>query len=134
MAHNASGRASDRMMMRLATLGPVGFLRPAPGSWGSVAALVMGAGLAFLSPRLLEIAALVVCILGTVAAGIYQRQTGRHDAGEVVIDEVAGQWIALLVVPLPVAASMGVRLPRYGRGGSRCGSGRQWAGPLTRST
>ena len=100
MAHNASGRASDRMMMRLATLGPVGFLRPAPGSWGSAAALVMGAGLAFLSPRLLEIAALVVCILGTMAAGIYQRQTGRHDAGEVVIDEVAGQWIALLVVPL----------------------------------
>ena len=67
MAHNASGRASDRMMMRLATLGPVGFLRPAPGSWGSAAALVMGAGLAFLSPRLLEIAALVVCFLGTVA-------------------------------------------------------------------
>ena len=45
--------------MTLATLGPVGFLRPAPGSWGSAAALVMGAGLAFLSPRLLEIAALV---------------------------------------------------------------------------
>ena len=55
--------------MTLATLGPVGFLRPAPGSWGSAAALVMGAGLAFLSPRLLEIAALVVCILGTMAAG-----------------------------------------------------------------
>ena len=59
--------------MTLATLGPVGFLRPAPGSWGSAAALVMGAGLAFLSPRLLETAALVVCILGTMAADIYQR-------------------------------------------------------------
>ena len=95
-----ASRPSERRMMTLATLGPVGFLRPAPGSWGSAAALVMGAGLAFLSPRLLEIAALVVCILGTMAAGIYQRETGRHDAGEVVIDEVAGQWIALLVVPL----------------------------------
>ena len=35
-----------------------------------------------------------------MATGIYQSETGRHDAGEVVIDEVAGQWIALLVVPL----------------------------------
>ena len=95
-----ASRPSERRMVTLATLGPVGFLRPAPGSWGSAAALVMGAGLAFLSPRLLEIAALVVCILGTMAAGIYQRETGRHAAGEVVIDEVAGQWIALLVVPL----------------------------------
>jgi phosphatidylglycerophosphatase A len=100
MAVRMAFRPSERRMMTLATLGPVGFLRPAPGSWGSAAALVMGAGLAFLSPRLLEVAALVVCILGTMAAGIYQRETGRHDAGEVVIDEVAGQWIALLVVPL----------------------------------
>ena len=90
----------NRALMMLATLGPVGFFKPAPGSWGSAAAVVLAAILAMLSPWLLEIATLLVCLLGVLAAGRYQTVTSRHDAPEVVIDEVAGQWIALLVVPL----------------------------------
>ena len=92
--------AQNRALMMLATLGPVGFLKPAPGSWGSAAAVVLAAILAMLSPWLLEIATLLVCLLGVLAAGRYQTVTSRHDAPEVVIDEVAGQWIALLAVPL----------------------------------
>ena len=86
--------------MILATLGPVGFLQPAPGTWGSAAAVVLAAILAMLSPWLLEIATLLVCLLGVLAAGRYQTVTSRLDAPEIVIDEVAGQWIALLAVPL----------------------------------
>ena len=92
--------AQKRALMMLATLGPVGFFKPAPGSWGSAAAVVLAAILAMLSPWLLEIATLLVCLLGVLAAGRYQTVTSRHDAPEVVIDEVAGQWIALLAVPL----------------------------------
>ena len=92
--------AQDRALMILATLGPVGFLRPAPGSWGSAVAVVLAAILAMMSPWLLEIATLLVCLLGVLAAGRYQTVTSRHDAPEIVIDEVAGQWIALLAVPL----------------------------------
>ena len=92
--------AQNRALMMLATLGPVGFFKPAPGSWGSAAAVVLAAILAMLSPWLLEIATLLVCLLGVLAAGRYQTVTSRHDAPEVVIDEVAGQWIALLAVPL----------------------------------
>ena len=92
--------AQNRVLMMLATLGPVGFFKPAPGSWGSAAAVVLAAILAMLSPWLLEIATLLVCLLGVLAAGRYQTVTSRHDAPEVVIDEVAGQWIALLAVPL----------------------------------
>ena len=92
--------AQNRPLMMLATLGPVGFFKPAPGSWGSAAAVVLAAILAMLSPWLLEIATLLVCLLGVLAAGRYQTVTSRHDAPEVVIDEVAGQWIALLAVPL----------------------------------
>ena len=92
--------AQNRALMMLATLGPVGFFKPAPGSWGSAAAVVLAAILAMLSPWLLEIATLLVCLLGVLAAGLYQTVTSRHDAPEVVIDEVAGQWIALLAVPL----------------------------------
>ena len=92
--------SQNRALMMLATLGPVGFFKPAPGSWGSAAAVVLAAILAMLSPWLLEIATLLVCLLGVLAAGRYQTVTSRHDAPEVVIDEVAGQWIALLAVPL----------------------------------
>ena len=84
----------------LATVGPVGRLRPAPGTWGSLFGLVTGFGLASLLPGLLEVAALLVIVFGTIAANHHQNETGSKDASEVVIDEVAGQWIALLVIPI----------------------------------
>jgi len=37
--------------------------------------------------------------LGVPAASIAARESGRHDPGFVVIDEVAGQWITLLFSP-----------------------------------
>jgi phosphatidylglycerophosphatase A len=40
----------------------------------------------------------LVVALGTWAADAHEGETGDHDASEVVIDEVAGQWIALLPV------------------------------------
>ena len=86
--------------MMLATLGPVGRLRPAPGSWGSAAAVLIAAALVQPGGWVLEAATLVICILGVRAADIYDRVTGSKDASDIVIDEVAGQWIALLVVPL----------------------------------
>ncbi len=84
----------------LATVGPLGKMRHAPGSWGSLFGVVTGFGLASLSSGLLEIVILLVIIFGTIAANHHQNETGRKDASEVVIDEVAGQWIALLVIPL----------------------------------
>lgn len=90
-----------RAWMALATLGPVGRLRPAPGSWGSAAAVMLAAllMLAPLAGLILEIATLLACLLGIRAADIYERQTGNKDASDIVIDEVAGQWIALLAAP-----------------------------------
>ena len=96
----ANTPAQQRIWMTLATLGPVGHLRPAPGTWGSAAAMVPAAGLAMIGGWSLEIAALLVCVLGIRAAAIYEAVTGKKDAKEIIIDEVAGQWIALLVVPL----------------------------------
>jgi len=91
---------TSRAWMQLATVGPVGRLRPAPGSWGSAAALVIAAGLAPFAGWTLEIATLAICVLGVRAAEIYDRESGSKDASEIVIDEVAGQWITLLAVPL----------------------------------
>lgn len=96
----AQSQTQQRLWMMLATLGPVGHMRPASGSWGSAAALVPAAGLAMIGGWSLELATLIVCVLGIRAATLYEAVTGRKDAKEIIIDEVAGQWIALLVVPL----------------------------------
>jgi phosphatidylglycerophosphatase A len=70
----------------------------APGSWASAAAVLLGAGLLRLPAPVLWVAILAATLGGVAAirgAGI----TG--DPGSVVIDEVAGQWVALLAVPRP---------------------------------
>ena len=86
----------------LATVGPVGKTRPAPGSWGSLFGVVTGFGLASLSSGLLEIAILLVIIFGTIAANHHQSETGSKDASEVVIDEDTEEdilfWVPLVSV------------------------------------
>ncbi len=44
------------------------------------------------------LAALAVTLVGIPAATIVARESGREDPGFVVVDEVAGQWIALIAV------------------------------------
>jgi phosphatidylglycerophosphatase A len=86
----------------------VGFLRPAPGTWGSLAALIVGfALLEFLGlwAFLLALGVAVVAAFWSVADLVRRLgEPGHHDPSWVVIDEVTGQWIALL--PVAVGASM----------------------------
>ena len=85
-----------RFSRAVATLGGVGTLPGAPGTWGSLAALPLGYVLHVLGGFwLLALGTLVVCVLGWWAARADEAATGAHDAGEIVIDEVAGQWLAL---------------------------------------
>lgn len=85
-----------------------GLLPRAPGTWGSLVALPLAWGLHWLGgPPLLTAAILAVFMLGLWSADVYGRRTGREDASEIVIDEVVGQWIAVLAVPpalIPYAA------------------------------
>ena len=89
-----------QVWINLATLGPVGRIRPAPGTWGSAAALLPAAALAQGGNWLLEIGVGIACIIGVKAAYTYEAHSGKKDASEVVIDELAGQWIVLLAVPV----------------------------------
>jgi phosphatidylglycerophosphatase A len=90
----------------VATFFFAGYGKPGPGTWGSVAALLLWAVAAMglhLSPAGLLIALLIgiafTLVCGIPAATIVERESGRTDPGYVVIDEVAGQWIALLFAP-----------------------------------
>ena len=84
----------------LATLGPIGHLRPAPGTIGSAVGVVSGYMIASYGAGILAAATLFVTITGILAADAYNQATNREDAPEVIIDELAGQWIALIILPL----------------------------------
>jgi phosphatidylglycerophosphatase A len=83
----------------ICTLGGLGFREPAPGTWGSAAALLAGAIIVALFGSIgLILIAFAVFALGVWAADHYEAETGRHDNSEIIVDEVAGQWIALIPV------------------------------------
>ncbi len=94
--------------MKLARLvasgGGVGFLPHAPGTWGSAAAALAGAALLSIGGR----PALAAGAAAAAGAGLWAipRAGGEADPGWVVIDEVAGQWLAML--PLRRASAGGV--------------------------
>ena len=78
-----------------------GLIRPAPGTWGSLAALPLAWAMVQLGgPVTLMVATAAVFALGCWASDVYERASGGKDPGSVVIDEVAGQWLVLIVVPL----------------------------------
>ena len=95
-------KIADFLLCNLATLGPIGHVRPASGTIGSLVALGTGYMIASFSLGVLVAIILVVAILGVFAAQRYGQRTGKKDASEVIIDEVAGQWIPLVIIPLEV--------------------------------
>lgn len=86
----------------LGTVCGVGNLRPAPGTWGSLAALPLAYGLHLLGGfPLLALATLGLIPAGLWAAGEMTRGKADHDPSEFVLDEVAGQFLALWAISYP---------------------------------
>ena len=84
------------MSRAIATFGYVGLLRPAPGTWGSAAAIPAAWGLHLLGSFPLFFAATIaVFAIGWWATLKATEGKEDHDPSEIVIDEVAGMWIAL---------------------------------------
>ncbi len=84
----------------LATWFGCGKLRPAPGSWGSLGALPFAWMLQSLGgPWLLGAATLAVSLLALWSISDFLCRWPGDDPQEIVIDEVAGQWLVLLFVP-----------------------------------
>ena len=113
----------DFLALAIATCG-VGYLPLAPGTFGSIVgigiyALVRAALLklffAIASPTVntfdqvyyAAVAFEMLVLLGIAGVGVWaasrtEKLSGKKDPGKVVIDEVAGQYIALLPIPLSV--------------------------------
>jgi len=88
----------------LATWFGAGLSLWAPGTVGSLAALPLAWLIVDHTGTLgLAIAIIAVFGAGVWASHVYSRETGMADPGAIVIDEVAGQWITLLLIPPDLA-------------------------------
>ena len=88
-----------------ATFFGIGRLRPGPGTWGSAATVLLWAAIAHsVNPNLRTptaiVLAVIVTLIGIPAATQVARAYATKDPQFVVIDEVAGQLITLIAVPL----------------------------------
>lgn len=86
--------------LQLATFFGIGRLKPAPGTWGSLAALPFAALLMKAGPFVYMGACVLLLPLAILSAEIYERVNGGHDHSEIVVDEVLGMWVALTWLPL----------------------------------
>jgi phosphatidylglycerophosphatase A len=103
-----TGMASEKrrtLAVWVATVAGAGFFPVAPGTVGSAVSVGLVAALhavpfaSIWRDALLVIAIVVIFFLGVWAAGQSEKVFGRTDPGHVVIDEVAGQMVAFLLVP-----------------------------------
>ncbi len=91
------------------TAGGLGLSPKAPGTAGSFGAMLLAWPIAFLgSPWLFAVAAVVLFFISIPLVDRASEQSGTHDAGWIVIDEVCGQWLAYAFLPplLPVASPL----------------------------
>lgn len=70
----------------------------APGTAGSFVALIFGVILLqFIDTSTLLLLSLLVTVIAIKQIDIYEKEVGLHDSDEIVIDELAGMWLALSI-------------------------------------
>lgn len=95
-----AGRWKNRLILAAATGFGLGYFPKAPGTLGTLAALPFIWGAAFLSPGA-EAFFLVCFVLAAVfVADQAEKILGKKDPGVIVIDEMAGYWVTMCLVPV----------------------------------
>lgn len=88
----------------LATWFGLGYLKPAPGTWGTLGGLAVFYALAYLNelypifqwPQLMLFLTALLFFVGVVTADRFEKETGEHDSSKIVIDEVVGIFLVLI--------------------------------------
>lgn len=82
------------------TVGYSGLSPKAPGTAGSAVALLLGVAILLtLGAQTLFMATILVTLVAIGAIDRYERESGTHDNSRIVIDELAGMWLALAIAP-----------------------------------
>ena len=91
------------MIAMITTFFGIGRLRPAPGTWASAVAVLLAvlaveSGAALLVP----LGAVIATLVGFWAVPQALLTSADDDPSEIVIDEVAGQWLAMCFTVIPL--------------------------------
>ena len=87
----------------IATFGYTGFFPWAPATLASLIVMIVYALLPPLAAWVQAVALVVVTLVGIVTATMMEQELG-HDAGPIVIDEVAGMIVTYMLLRIPEAA------------------------------
>lgn len=75
-----------------------GLSKKAPGTVGSLLALILGMFIInFFNLTTLFLLSILITVVAVKEINIYERMVGTHDNSEIVIDELAGMWIAMSI-------------------------------------
>lgn len=67
----------------------------APGTIGSIIALILGIPLVFYSSETIILLAILIGAIAIKQIDIYEKKYQIHDPKEIVIDELVGMWLAM---------------------------------------
>lgn len=91
----------NQFALAFATFGYVGYFPIAPGTAGSLAALVLFAAVRWVGVPAFELGTIVVVLIGGIwAANASEHVLGQKDPGAIVIDEVLGMLMTLALLPV----------------------------------
>ena len=88
----------DRFYRIIASVFYIGYLPIAPGTLGSLSALILYYFVGH-DAIIMAVAILIVIVLGFITTGKVEKMFGEKDPGEIVIDEFAGMLITLYRIP-----------------------------------
>jgi phosphatidylglycerophosphatase A len=90
--------ARRRLAQVIATVGGIGYAPRAPGTFGTAAAIPLAYAGGHISAPWFIAATVLICVVGVWASTVVDRSADTHDAGHIVIDEVAGYLVTVSVV------------------------------------
>ena len=89
------------LMKNICTVFGLGNFTKMPGTLGSIAGVFLGFILLFFFPiQLVIVFFIILLVFSLYAVKIYQKQVGKSDKSEIIIDEVLGQLLVLMFIEL----------------------------------
>ncbi|OOQ19564.1 phosphatidylglycerophosphatase A family protein [Helicobacter pylori] len=80
-----------------------GYSKKAPGTIGSLVALLLGLPVLIFSANTLFLAAVFIGLIAITQIDKEEEETKRHDSSYIVIDELVGMWLAMAISGLSLA-------------------------------
>ncbi|MFP5989702.1 phosphatidylglycerophosphatase A [Helicobacter pylori] len=95
----------DKFSLRICflTLFFSGYSKKAPGTIGSLVALLLGLPVLIFSANTLFLGAVFVGLIAIAQIDKEEEETKRHDSSYIVIDELVGMWLAMAISGLSLA-------------------------------